>query len=142
MCDKHLTDDELVARLFGVGPKGAHLENCPDCAHRWEAIRYRYENRRGTYSEVAEARLTAQRIAVDARLKDKTRKLRLILVPSFGAVAVLLLIALIVFKPTSPKQQAPDTISEDQVMEEVYQMSLSSEPEAIEPVQSLFEEQQ
>jgi len=133
-----------MARLFGVGPEGGHLDACPDCARRWEAIQLQYENRRMTYSEVTEDRLAEQRKAVRARLENKPRKLRLVLAPSLAAAAVLLMIGLIIFKPTTPglPPQALDTVSEDKVIEDIFRMSLSTEPEAFGPVQSLFEEQQ
>jgi anti-sigma factor RsiW len=141
MCDRHWTDDELLLRLFDERPADEHLETCVECGRRWEAIQDKYESRRETLSEISEARLAAQRIAVHARLEAKSRNSRLILAPSLVALAALVLIASMVFKSASLKPLAPETISGDEVFEEVFGMSLSTEPTAIGPVQSLFEEQ-
>jgi hypothetical protein len=142
MRDKHYSDDELVSRLFGAGREDGHLDACPECARRWESIRFRYEGRRISYGDVPETRLAAQRNAIRARIQKRNRKLRMVLAPSFATLAIVLLMALIVFKPTKPKQPVFKAISEDAVLEEVYQMSISTELEAVGPVQSLFEEQQ
>jgi hypothetical protein len=142
MRGKHYSDDELVSRLFGVGREDGHLDVCPECARRWESIRFRYEGRRITCGDVQEARLAAQRNAIRGRIQKRSRNLRMILAPSLATLAIVLLMALIVYKPTKPEQPVLNAISEDAVLEEVYQMSISTELEAVGPVQSLFEEQQ
>jgi hypothetical protein len=140
MRDNHWTDDELISKLFDVGPQDGHLESCPECARRWAAIQQRYEGSRIANAEVSEAKLNAQRFAVRKRLEDKPRHVRPILASSLAAALLLAVISLVLFKPNPPRQPAPDILSEDKMLEEIYQMSLSSEPVAIEPVQSLFEE--
>lgn len=142
MHDKHWTDDELISKLFDLVPEDGHLKACPECARRWEAIQRKYESNRAVWAEVPDEKLAAQRLAVRAQLNHKTRKVRLILAPSLAAAFLLVLVSLVLFKPNSSRQTAPDAISEDKQLEEVYQMSISPEPTAIEPVQSLFEEQQ
>jgi hypothetical protein len=133
----HRTDEELMLRLFDVTPEDEHLAACPDCSRRWESIRLRYENRLRT-TEVSEKRLAVQRANVLALVQGGSWKFRLIAVPALAAFAMLLLAAVIVFKPASPTAAA---IVEDSVVEDIYHMSFSDEPEAIGPVQALFEEQ-
>jgi hypothetical protein len=140
MRDNHWTDDEIISKLFDVGPQDGHLKSCPECARRWAAIQQRYESGRRANAEVSETRLSAQRLAIYRRLEDKPWCVRPVLASSLAAALLLAAISLILFKPDPPEQPAPDIISEDKVLEEIYQMSLSSEPVAIEPVQSLFEE--
>jgi anti-sigma factor RsiW len=142
MRDRHWTDDELISRLFEVGPEDRHLETCSECAKRYEIVRQRYDNSRAISAAVHEGKLTAQRLAVRAQLKDKTHKFRPRLAYSSAVALLLMVVALIVFRLNPPKQSPPEPVSEDQLMEEVYQMSSSAEPSSIEPVQSLFEEQQ
>jgi hypothetical protein len=140
MRDKHWTDDELISKLFDVGPQDGHLEACPECTRRWEDIQRRYERSRIIDAEVPEARLTKQRLAVRKQLERKPPNFRPILISSLATALLLAFVSLFLFKPNPPAQPAPNSISEDKMLEEVYQMSLSSEPTAIEPVQSLFEE--
>ena len=142
MRDKHWTDDALISKLFEVGPEDNHLEACPECARRWDAVRQKFESDRAVSAAVSEGKLTAQRQAVRDRLKGTSRGFRP--APAYSAAVVLLLvvIALIFFRLNTPQPPAPQIASEDPLLEEVYQMSSSAEPSAIEPFQSLFEEQQ
>jgi anti-sigma factor RsiW len=142
MRDKHWTDDELISKIFEVGPENGHLETCSECANRYEAVRQRYESNRTIFAEVHEGKLTAQRLAVRARIKSKTHKFRPMLAYTSAAALLLMAVVLIVFRLNSPNQPLSEPVSEDQLIEEVYQISSSAEPSAIEPVQSLFEEQQ
>ena len=139
MRDKHWTDEELLLRLFDVGPTDEHLAACPDCSRRWESIRLRYECRPRA-AEVPEKRLAVQRADILAQLQGRTRKFHLIATPALAAFAMLLMAAWVVFKPAAPAPPAAETIVEDAVVEDIYQMSFSDEPEAIVPVQALFEE--
>jgi hypothetical protein len=140
MRDNHWTDDELISKLFDVGPQDGHLKSCPECARRWAAVQQKYESRRIAIAEVSESTLAAQRLAVRRRLEVRPWYVRPVLASSLAAALLLAVISLILIKPNPSEQPAPDVISEDKMLEEIYQMSLSSEPVAIEPVQSLFEE--
>jgi anti-sigma factor RsiW len=141
MQDKHWTDDELVSTLFDVGPTGGHLERCPDCARRYQSIKQKHAGIQQASAPVTESRLAAQRRAVRAQLEKRDRTLFPILAPSLAAVVLLILGVFIAFRPdaTKPAEQVP-AIVEDREIEEIFQLSSNSEPAAIEPVQSLFEE--
>ena len=132
----HRSDEELLLRLFDVTPADEHLAACSDCSRRWESIRLQYENRPRA-AEVSEKRLAIQRANVLALVQGGTWKFRLIAAPALAAFAMLLLTAVIVFKPAPPASEA---IVEDAVVDDIYHMSFSDEPEAIIPVQALFEE--
>ena len=142
MCDKHWTDDELISKLFDLVPQDGHLEACPECARRWEAMKQRCENRRMILPEVSDEKLAAQRLAIRAQLDRNARKFRPILIPSLAAVFLAILVSFVLFKHNLPQKPAMDAVSEDKALEDVYQISWSPEPTAIEPVQALFEEQQ
>jgi len=142
MHDKHWTDDELISKLFDLGPEDGHLEACPECTRRWETIKQKHERSSAICAEVPDKQLAAQRQAVLSQLNRRTRKLHPILVPSLATAFLLVLGSLVLFKAYLPKRPAPDAASEDKLIEEVYQISLSAEPTAMEPVQALFEEQQ
>jgi len=141
MRDKHWTDEELLLQLFDVEPPDDHLEACPDCSRRWEAMRIRYENRPAISAGAIEERLAAQRSNIRARLENK-RKSRPMFAPVFAALAVIVLIAALVFVPKQPKQPEPQAMSEDEMFQDIFRTAFSIEPEAIGPVQSLFEEPQ
>jgi hypothetical protein len=138
MLDKHWTDEELLLRLFDVEQPDNHLEVCPDCSRRWEAMRSRYESRPAISAGALDERLAAQRSTIRARLENK-RKFRPILAPSLAALAVIVLIAALVFPPKQPKQPEPKAMSEDEMFEDMFRTAFNIEPEAIRPVQSLFE---
>ncbi len=141
MCDKHWTDDQLVSKLFDVGPHDGHLKTCPECTRRWEAMQQRHNNLRAGHVEVSEEELLAQRRSILAQLQGNKRRFRPILVPSLAAVILLALVVLVLFKPDFPEQQTPHAVVQDTMIEEIYQLSFSPEPAAIAPVQALFEEQ-
>jgi len=143
MCDKHWTDDELIARLYGVGPDNDHLSTCRSCFQRWESIRLKQEQLRAAETEVPTELLDSHRRAIRIRLGSppKASRLRWVVVPSLAAGA-LLLAALVVFNPSAPKPPGTESLSEDTIIEDVFRMSQSSEPAAVEPVKSIFEESQ
>jgi hypothetical protein len=140
MRDKHWTDEELLLRLFDMEPEDEHLAACPDCFQRWESIRLRYEYRPCT-AEIPEKRLAVQRADILAKLQGGTGKFNLIAASALVAFAMLLLATWIVFKSAAPAPPPEEAIVEDTVIKDIYQMSFSNEPEAIVPVQALFEEQ-
>jgi hypothetical protein len=141
MRDKHWTDEELLLRLFDIEQPDDHLEACPDCSRRWEAMRRRYESRPAISAGAIEERLAEQRIKIRARLGNKGT-FRPMFAPAFAALAVIVLIAALVFIPKQPKQPEPQAMSEDEMFEDIFRTAFNSEPDAIGPVQSLFEGQQ
>ncbi len=141
MHDKHWTDEELLLRLFDVEQPDGHLETCLDCSRRWEAMQSRYENRPAISGGAIEGRLAAQRLKIRARLENK-RKLPSMFAPAFAAMAVIVLIAALAIIPKQPRQPEPQAMSEDEMFEDMFRAAFNVEPEAIEPVQSLFEESQ
>src|SRR5262245_47777079 len=141
--DNHWTDDELIAFVYGVDARGdGHVERCAACAARLERIEARRHDLR-TEPEVPSELLFAQRRAIQARLEEARRSSMLqavAFVPSLAAV-LLLLVGLMVFGP-SPATIAPKPTPEAQLFEEVFTLAADPAPQAVEPVQSLFEVQQ
>jgi|MudIll2142460700_1097286.scaffolds.fasta_scaffold367062_2 anti-sigma factor RsiW len=140
MSGKHYSDDELVARLFGLGPADAHLDSCELCSRRWNQIRDRDQFRRRAEIEVPAELLTAQRRAIYARVERNPRKWRLNRLPLPVAAVLLLLLAFVLFRPT-PQEQPADVISEDQALQDVFTVASRIDPAGLKPVQSLFEVQ-
>lgn len=139
MYDKHWSDEEMVARLCGVGPENDHLSMCDSCARRWDAIRCRYESLRPPRIEVSREFLAAQRRAVHARLREKRHPFPRVLVPVI--VTLLLAAIVIVYKPAHEQPPAKTTISDSQLFEDVFSRISDPAPRSVGPIRSLFEEQ-
>jgi hypothetical protein len=139
MYDKHWSDEQLVARLYGVGPEDGHFEVCPSCARRWEAMRRRYESLRPAGIDVSEEHLAAQRRAIRTRLGEKRHPLPRVLVPVL--VTALLAMIVIVYRPAPTPPPAEEKVSDSQLFDDVFRRISGAEPNAIGPIRSLFEEQ-
>ena len=139
MYDKHWSDEELVARLYGVGPVDDHLDTCESCARRWDAVRSRYESLATAGVEVSETFLAAQRRAIHARLGEKRHRLPRVLVPVL--VTVLLAAILIVYRPAPAPPPQAEKATDAQLFDDVFKMVSDPAPSAVGPIRSLFEEQ-
>jgi hypothetical protein len=64
-----------------------------------------------------------------------------ILAPSLATALVAALVGFLLLRPVPPEPTTSQALPEEEIMEEVFRMSFSLEPAAIEPVRSLFEEQ-
>ena len=140
MADPHWKDDDFIDRLFGIGPEGDHLATCALCARRWQSFQLKQEQRISGLVEVPDALLAEQRRAVYTRLGEKKPAFRLEVAPTMAAI-VLLLVILSALRPV-PDQQRPETMSDTQMFEEIFDMASSNEPDVVEPVRSLFEVRQ
>ena len=140
MANIHWSDDDFLARLYGIGPEEAHLGTCEECRARWESLQLKREQLCSQESQVSQEFLARQRQAIYERLKGKPRGFHL---RPASTLAALLLILVIVslFRP-SLQREPIDTMSDIKVFEEAFEIASSSEPSAIEPVQSLFEVRQ
>lgn len=143
MYDEHWSDDQLIDRLYGVGPESGHIERCPSCASRWEEIRRRSECLRQTGMEVSEGHLASQRRAIRARLSEKRHLFPRVLVPVVVTLVVAVFVILDRHAPAPRQEVAPqsvDTISDDQLFDDVFSRISGAEPSSIVPIRSLFEE--
>jgi len=140
MADRHWSDEELLARLYGIGPQEGHLDSCESCRERWEKLQLRRGRLLAREPRVSQDFLAAQRYSIFERLERKQPWFHMQLVHAL-AVLLLVFVILTVFRPT-PRQQPVDTASDDKVFEDVFEIATSTEPSAVEPVRSLFEVQQ
>ncbi len=135
----HLTDDQLIDRVYGMEPDGAsaHLAECDACGARWRAFEQRHREMIPATPVSAEF-LTAQRRKIYSRLDHQPGR-RLKWAPALVAACVLAVVVL-VHRPAPP---APRTDSGDaQLFSEVYSMEQSTEPRAASPIHELFEDNQ
>ncbi len=141
----HLSDDQLVAHLYGIADEAAepHLNACEECQLRWAEIQLRRHSSLTT-PEPAEDLFVRQRQAVLANAVRHTTPLRSTWLPA-GA-AVLAIAAILMFRPTQPAQTIPPVAAvsdsapalEAGWFDEAYASSASVEPRAAQPLRELF----
>ncbi len=140
MTERHLNDEELLVRLYGLRGDDGHLAACGLCRARWDDLRRLRKRLLEREPQIPEELLAEQRQSIYSSLERRPTSIRLSPAPSLAAV-LLILVILTVFRP-APEKVAPDTPSDVQVFEEVFQTAAGTEPSAVEPVRSLFEVQQ
>jgi hypothetical protein len=91
-------------------------------------------------ANMPEAFFASQRRAILARTERRSRSSGLQLVPWLAVVALLLL-AIVINQPAPMPPPGPE-LSDAQLFEDVFAAVSSSEPRAVEPVHSLFQEYQ
>ena len=134
---KHLTTDELVDRLYGVGA-GDHLNECDECSERFAELRQRRE----MAAEPVEASyefLAAQRRDIYARMGEKPRT-GMKWLPALAAAAFLVVAGVFVHHPAA--QVAKPEVVDAQMFADVYSMEQSMEPLAAKPIHALFDQDQ
>ena len=135
--NKHLTTDELVDRLYGIGV-GDHIDDCQECSERLLDLRARKE----MTAEPAEASyefLAAQRRNIYARMGEQPRA-GMKWVPALAAAACLAAFSVFVHHPEA--QVAKPEIVDPQLFADVYSMEQSMEPLAAKPIDALFDQAQ
>jgi hypothetical protein len=136
---RHLTDDELIDRVYGIENDGSsHLSECGECTARWHVFEQRHRDMIPATPVTAEF-LAAQRRSIHSRL-DRQPSTRLKWAPALVA-ACLLAVAVLVNRPAAvpvPHADAGDA----QLFSEVYSMEQSTEPRAASPIHELFEDNQ
>lgn len=138
--NKHWSDEDLIDRLYGIGPADGHLQECGDCRQRWLAVQRRREASRVS-AEVPVALLAAQRARILERMEGGlSRPWGIRLTPALATLGVLVL-GLVLSRPDPAP--APSLASNDsQFFTEIYAMVDSTGPMAADPIYGLFEEQQ
>jgi hypothetical protein len=135
----HLTNDELVDLLYGVGgDPGSHLNGCRECSERFEELR----ERKAMAAEPAPVPwdfLAAQRRNIYARMGKRPQAGVAHWVPALAAVVCLIAVGLFSYHPEhATKAEIIDT----QLFSDVYSMEQSMEPIAAQPIHALFEQDQ
>jgi len=134
--NKHLTTDELVDRLYGIGSSD-HVNNCAECSERFRELR----ERKAMAAEPRPAShefLAAQRRNIYARMGENPQTGRK-WVPALAAAVCLVAAGVFVYRPAqAPRPEATDA----QLFSDVYSMEQSMEPLAASPIHALFEQDQ
>jgi hypothetical protein len=131
---KHLNSDELVDLVYGVGT-GGHLDDCRECAERFEQLR----EKRAMAAEaqpVSREFLAAQRRNIYARMGERPQA-RMKWVPALAA-ACLIAVGVFSYHPAQVPEAAEIHV-DAQLFSDVYSMEQSMEPIAAQPIHALFE---
>ena len=135
--NQHLSDDQLLDRLYGLEPD-AH--SCPECEARYREIELRRQQLTQPEPATAEM-LTAQRRRILARIENRP-SLQWKWV-SAAAAAGALALALAVHRPApAPLPVSHNETADAQLFSEIYAMEQSTEPRAAAPIHALFEDNQ
>lgn len=141
----HLSDDQLIARLYGAGAAGdAHLNVCPECARRWEAL----AERRAWWLERmprTAAPWSEQRRQILERLDEGGSPNQLFRRWAPALLAAVVLTAGLWFsRPVEPPAAAVATAQDPGAgwYEETYSVMQPDIPRAASPIRVLFEAQE
>ena len=139
---KHWTDEELLDRLYGLGPDDDHLDSCGECRERFD----RLESRRAALAAeppVPPAFLASQRQSVMRRATaGSSQSLILRAAAACAAVTVLAVGLLMNRSPERPVPQEVASVSDAQLFAEISTVVADNEPRAAAPIRELFEEAQ
>ncbi len=137
---KHWSNEDLINKLYGIGPDDSHLDECGECRARWLRVQAR---RSSVIAEpsVSPAFLQHQRNAIQNRI-DGRRSVRwpFQFAPAMAALCVVVL-GLVLLKPAPPPEPSLASLANDgDFYAEVYSMVESPEPWVTEPMYGLFED--
>jgi hypothetical protein len=154
----HLSDDELIGLLYGLGDgkdDEGHLEQCSECGERWNAMHRALGMARAEAaaseidgaSEISARRLAAQRVQILERLEHPSSGLLAWRWVPVATAASLLAAAMFLHQRPSVPQQAPPATpvavnaeADSELFTDVYSMEQDVEPRAAAPIRALFQE--
>jgi hypothetical protein len=142
---QHLSDDELIERLYGLGDAEGHLTVCSECSERLNAMD---KARVATVNapEISGRRLAAQRLQILERLEHPSSGLLAWRWVPVAAAASLLAAGLFIKQSSSVPQSAPPAAAlvspeaDAELFTDVYSMEREVEPKAAAPIRALFQE--
>jgi hypothetical protein len=144
--NQHLSDNELIDRLYGLMSRESalygHAESCGQCRDRLQA----FESLRAASREpeaVPADVLAAQKRAILARIEEAPRA-QLRWAPAV-AVAVLAIAAAIAYRPgqapggkAAPANASVEQVTDESLLAEIYALEMAEEPRAAAPIRGLF----
>ena len=146
----HLSDEDLIRRLYGIGEEDDHLAACSECNDRWLAIQNIIRSARAEQPRAPEMtgrKLAVQRQQILARVNQPVPgSLVWRWIPPAAAAASLLAAALFLSHLTGPVTPPPaaaaavNTEADAQLFTDVYSMEQDVEPRAAAPIRGLFQE--
>ena len=134
----HLSDDELIGLVYGLGHEETHLATCAECAGRFNAMR-RTRAESVSTEEISGRMLAVQRQQILNRVKQPSLNWRWI--PA-AAIAAVLAVAVILSRPPEVSSPVPavNSDADAELFTDVYSMERDVEPRAAAPMRALFQE--
>jgi hypothetical protein len=145
----HWSDEELIARLYGLNAAGAaeeHLDSCSECGLRWRALSarrdvvLRHAELEGA-TTADELQLRRQREAVWARIEAARARPKWRWAPA-GMAALVVLAGVVLVSPprfTLNSAKPGATISDTQLFAELDTISAPENLRAAVPLSEMFE---
>ena len=142
MDDMHLSEDELLDRLYGIsGRSDVRLDLCSECRGRWNALsKARSSQLARQQPDLTEAFLSHQRVKLMSAIER--RAARPWLPGPLPALAAAMVCAVAVVLSLPKPAPEPYRISDAQFFSEVYSVAESNAPRSAEPIQNLFQGEQ
>ena len=135
---KHWTEDDITQWLYGIREDRTHLQECEVCRSKAAQAKNRRLEFLNTSTDVAPALLAAQRRVVYQRLEQRPHTFGYRLAAS---LALVLLVAVISFNLLHRSGYAPlASPADERLYSDMVAIDERSEPRAIQPIESLFEE--
>lgn len=136
----HLSEEELVELLYGLGPDVSLLESCEFCRSRWQSLLERRSQYLEALPQLPETFLAEQRRRIYQRIEaGRPVGFSFQPVPALAALGVVVL-GLLLSLP-APERQPTRAAADPQFFTEIYALVESAEPQAVGPIHALFEEQ-
>ena len=145
----HLSDDELIALLYGLGDGEDHVAGCAACGERWNEMHRALGMARAESVHAAEIggrRLAAQRMQILERLGQRSSaSLAWRWVPVATAASLLGAALFLHQRPSvspsaAPAPAAVNAEADAELFTDVYSMEQDVEPRAAAPIRALFQE--
>lgn len=146
--NRHLSDDDLLNRLYGAvedQAHAAHLDECDACTGRLAGFEQRREEAAAT-PEVSSEFLAAQRRMIYARL-ERRPSIALRWAPALVAGFLVAVGVFLYHSPYQIREAAPYTgtpvahieQNDEQLFWDLYSIQESAEPRAAAPIRALFD---
>ncbi|MCU1339439.1 MAG: hypothetical protein JWO19_5020 [Bryobacterales bacterium] len=145
----HLSDDELIGWLYGLGDAEGHLSGCSDCGERWNAmLRALGKERAHTVhtTEISGRTLAAQRQRILEQVERTSSGFHAWRWIPAAALASLVAVGLFLYQPSTAPQSGPsapagvNAETDAELFIDVYAMERDVEPRAAAPIRALFQE--
>lgn len=134
----HWSEQDLINHVYGIAPAADHLDACAECRARAAELSAR-RTQAAQPPEVSSEFLAAQRRSIYRKLGREPRR-RFHAMPAFAA-ALVLLVATLLFRP-HPDAPPPlvTSAADSKLFSDLYAIEENPEPQAVQTMQSLFEE--
>jgi hypothetical protein len=134
----HLSNDQLLDRIYGLAGDDPHFDACPECQARWTHMQLLREQ--SSLPTPGAAFFHRQRRAVLERIAEPPRTYGWVPATVAAALMVVLAVTRTAPEPTAPAPKAETALIEAGWFEETYSATRALEPAASSPLRELFVE--